>query len=111
MRRLTFINNVFDDINGKWGTPARAWRELQLYMTHGPKDVTFDHNTIFNGTHDQSTIDTPQYPTTDFRFTQQHHRAQRLRRAQHRRHGNPTFAKYFNDAGHVFTEQRAGDTP
>ncbi|MEA2711712.1 MAG: hypothetical protein QOF78_4313, partial [Phycisphaerales bacterium] len=68
VRRLSFTNNLFHDINNAWSTGGTGIGGNILYMTHGPKDVTFDHNTIING-RTIINVDTPQYPATNFVFT------------------------------------------
>ncbi len=69
VRRLTFTNNLFYDINNQWAaTPGSGIGGNLLYMTHGPQDVVFDHNTFENG-RTIVNVDTPQYPVNKFVFT------------------------------------------
>jgi hypothetical protein len=101
VRRLSIINNVFDDINGKWSSSGTGGGTFFLYLTHGPKDVTFDHNTIFNG-YTMIEVDTPQWPTTGFKWTNNiaAHNAYGVRSTSGI--GTPTFNTYFTDAEHLF---------
>jgi hypothetical protein len=70
VRRLSFVNNVFYDIQkvpwANWDGVDRIGGNF-LYMTQGPIDVTFDHNTVLNG-RTPIIVDTPEYPTTNFVF-------------------------------------------
>jgi hypothetical protein len=70
VRRLSFVNNVFDDINGKWGNSGTGGGTFFLYITHGPVDAVFDHNTIING---YTTVEVDENNTTywakGFRWT------------------------------------------
>jgi hypothetical protein len=99
VRRLTFTNNLFDDIQknpwASWDDPNLIGGNL-LYMTHGPIDVTFDHNTFLNG---RTTIfvDTPQYLATNFKFTNNITAHNQYGVFSDVGTGNATFTKYFND--------------
>jgi hypothetical protein len=103
VRRISIVNNVFDDINGKWGTSGTGGGTFFIYVTQGPKDVTFNHNTMFNG-YTTIEVDTSNgtYRATGFRFLNNI--------AAHNQYGvrspsgigNPTFNTYFTDAGHAF---------
>ena len=68
VRRITVTNNLFDDINknpwATWSDPNLIGGNV-LYMTQGPIDVTFSHNTISN-TRTPIIVDTPQYPDANF---------------------------------------------
>ena len=98
VRRLTLRNNLFDDINGKWGTSGTGGGTFNIYVTQGPKDITFDHNTFFNG---YTTIEVDSsnstYPASNFVFTNNiaAHNAYGVRSTSGT--GNPTFTAYFND--------------
>ena len=102
VRRFSFTNNVFDDINASWVSAGSIGGNF-LYMTHGPLDVHFDHNTIINS-RTTLIVDTPQYPTTGFRFTNNIIGHNRYGVWSDVGAGNPTFTKYFSDAGHAFTK-------
>jgi hypothetical protein len=67
VRRLTFTQNLFYDVNSTWTTAGGIGGNF-LYMTHGPQDVTFDHNTMING-RTIVNVDTPEYPIYKFVFT------------------------------------------
>jgi hypothetical protein len=110
VRRITFSNNLFDDINGKWGDSGTGGGTFNIYLTQGPKDVTFDHNTFLNG---YTTIELDSslktYPATNFVFKNNitAHNSYGVRSTDGT--GNPSFANpapgsYFGDAGHVFTK-------
>ncbi len=68
VRRITVANNLFDDINknpwATWSDPNLIGGNV-LYMTQGPIDVTFSHNTI-NNSRTPIIVDTPQYPIANF---------------------------------------------
>ena len=69
VRGFTFTNNLFYDINNQWAqTPGSGIGGNLLYMTHGPQDVVFDHNT-FDNARTIVNVDTPQYPINKFVFT------------------------------------------
>jgi len=67
VRRLTFVDNVFEDISNTWTTAGGIGGNF-VYMTQGPQDVTFDHNTMING-RTIVNVDSPQYPINKFVFT------------------------------------------
>jgi hypothetical protein len=100
VRRLTFTNNLFDDIQknpwASWNDPNLIGGNL-LYMTHGPRDVTFDHNTFLNG-RTTVIVDTPQYLATNFKFTNNitAHNTYGVFSSDGGT-GNNTFTEYFND--------------
>jgi hypothetical protein len=98
VRRLTLRNNLFDDINGKWGTSGTGGGTFNIYLTHGPKDITFDHNTFING-YTTMEVDSSNatYPATNFIFTNNvaAHNSYGIRSTSGT--GNPTFTAYFND--------------
>ncbi len=108
VRRLSFTNNLFYDITNAW-TSAGGIGGNFLYLTHGPIDVTFDHNTIING-RTILDIDTPQYPATNFKFTNNilAHNTYGVHSTDGT--GNFVFAgganggQYFGDPGNVFTK-------
>src|SRR5206468_1594610 len=67
VRRINVSNNLFDDINK---TPWADWSGNTaliggnfLYVTQGPVDVTFDHNTV-TAPRLVVTVDTPTYLPT-----------------------------------------------
>lgn len=70
LRRLSFTNNIFYDIEANpwatWSNPNLIGGNF-LYLTQGPRDVTFDHNTIING-RTLVAVDTPEYLPTGFVF-------------------------------------------
>ncbi|HEV2668649.1 MAG TPA: hypothetical protein VG324_27275 [Blastocatellia bacterium] len=50
-QRILFKNNLFDDIVGaKWGSPEGP-ADGRFAQITGPRNVTFDHNTIFQSGH------------------------------------------------------------
>ena len=120
VRRIQFINNVFDDINGKWSTGGTGGGTFNIYMTHGPKDVTIDHNTFFNGSTaievDDNQDANPEagettYPASNFKFKNNivDHNTYGVRSPKGT--GNPVFAEYFTDAGHEFNKNVLVNTP
>jgi hypothetical protein len=111
VRRITFSNNLFDDINGKWGTSGTGGGTFNILLTHGPKDVTFDHNTFMNGYTTIEVEDSLQtYPATNFVFKNNitNHSLYGVRSTDGT--GNFVFAGgangglYFGDPGNVFTK-------
>jgi hypothetical protein len=96
VKDLKFINNLFYNIDRSWTTNGTGIGGNFLYMTQGPLNAVFDHNTIFNG-RTISDVDTPEYPTTGFRFTNNitMHNAYGVRSTLGT--GNPTFQAYFNE--------------
>jgi hypothetical protein len=98
VRRLTFTNNLFDDINGFWSNARSGNGTFNIYVTQGPKDVLIDHNTFLNA---YTTIETDSsnatYPATNFRFTNNitAHSLYGVRSTSGT--GNPTFTMYYNE--------------
>ena len=103
VRDFEFTNNIFDDINASWTTGGTGIGGNFLYMTHGPLRAHFDHNTIINS-RTTSIVDTPEYPTSGFRFTNNIVGHNRYGVWSDVGAGNPTFTKYFSDPGHAFTK-------
>jgi hypothetical protein len=101
VRRLSFTNNVFEAISGKF-----------LYLTHGPKQVTFDHNTIFNGS---NLIDVDAnaatWPDTGFKFTNNIGDHNSYGVFSSTGIGNATFNAYFTDPGHKFEKNVLVNVP
>ena len=122
VRRIAISNNVFDDINGKWGASGTGGGTFNIYITQGPKDVTIDHNTFFNGSTaievDESNdpisdgpTDTPGYAASNFKFRNNivDHNTYGVRSPSGT--GNATFNEYFIDAGHEFNKNVLVNTP
>ncbi len=104
VRKLTFTNNLFYDINNQWAaTPGSGIGGNLLYMTHGPQDVVFDHNTFENG-RTIVNVDTPQYPVNKFVFTNNivAHNTYGLFGDGASGQGDPVWTMYFNKVNDRF---------
>src|SRR5688572_1722888 len=100
VRRISILNNIFDDINNTWGGSGSG---NFMYVTHGPKDVTTDHNTIIQGrTPLEVDSNNQTYPLTNFKFRNNimAHNTYGVRSTNGT--GNPVFNLYFTDPGHQF---------
>jgi hypothetical protein len=100
VRRLNIVNNIWDDINSNWGAGSVG---KFLYITHGPTDVTFDHNTaIHSSTVIEVDSNLATYPATNFRYRNNIHPHNAYGVRSTSGTGNITFNTYFTDAGHQF---------
>jgi hypothetical protein len=105
VRRISFVNNLFDDVNGKWGTSGTGGGTFNIYLTHGPKDVTFDHNTFFNGyTAIEVDSNSATYSNENFKFDNNiiAHNSYGVRSPLGT--GNPTINAYLSDGAVSFTK-------
>jgi hypothetical protein len=104
VRRISIVNNLFDDINGYWSASGTGRGFYNIYITHGPVDVTIDHNTFQNA---YTTIEvdisndplaSPAHPATNFKFTNNivDHSLYGVRSSVSG-DGNATFSRFFND--------------
>ena len=105
VRDISFVNNIFEDINGTWSDAGTGSGTFNIYLTHGPKNVTFDHNVFFNkGTLMEVDTNSATYENENFKFKNNiiGHGQYGLRSSIGT--GNNTFNAYFTDAGHEFVK-------
>jgi len=108
VRRITIKNNIWDDINktpwGTWNDPNNIGGNY-LYLTQGPLNVTFDHNTVLNG-RTIVNVDSSQYPTTGFVFTNNivAHNTYGVFGTDASGIGDPVFDMYFSDSAARFNK-------
>ena len=112
VRRISFTNNLFDNVNGYWGTSRTGGGTFNIYLTHGPKDVTFDHNTFRNGyTSIEVDTNSDTYENDNFKFNNNiiDHNQYGVRSPVGT--GNATFNAYLSDGAYEFTKNVIVNTP